>query len=934
MTPERWSQIKDIFSAVIDRSPEERQSALTEACQGDLELQQELRRLLAQHDEMGEFLDGSPPASTSSLLSPGYLVANRYEVVSLLGTGGMGEVYEVEDQELGGRIALKVIHPQVSFNPSALDRFRREVQLARQVTHPNVCRVFDIGHHQQNGREIIFLTMELIQGETLAARLKRDGRIGFGEAQSIALQICQGLGAAHQAGILHRDFKCGNVMLIGNGETVRAVITDFGIARWMRSAEDSTGAVTTQGAIFGTPAYMSPEQIQGKELTIASDIYSLGLVLYEMVTGTRPFKDESPWAEALKRLTETAKPPAKIVSGLDSRWNDTILRCLQNQPERRFASAFEVHASLRQSNVERVFHSGRRRLVATAVLILIVLTTAMVIRGRLAAHALPAIKHIAVLPFASAENDPGSQAVTDQLAESLSGNLAHLQSVSNDSFWVVPWKSVQRRPRNDEQHAGAALGANLLVTGILENHDDRKKLSVKVKDAATLQDLRLQVIEIPPSRLTATEDILLESVSRMLELRVSPQFLDHLAADETKEPGAYEFYQQGRGYLAHHDRQNVDRAIVLFQKAIAKDDNFALAYASLASAYAWKFNESKDPSWLEKSQQACTRALSLNNMLATAHLVQGRIYGFTGNVTGAIQSLKKALELDPLDDDAQNDLAVTYENAGQLLQAESLLKEGLSHNHANWVNYDFLGAFYYRHQQYKQAEPLFRTAMELAPDNPIAFYNLAGLYIKQRKCKEAEPILVHAISVVASGSTYSNLGTVYFCLGDYAKSVAMFQKATELRPLDHRLWRNLGDAYTSAGNRMQATQAYEKARELVEKALTIDPKNPELLGDAALYYAKLDERAKAEQMLGRAPRSAWQNQDFMLVSAETFEKLGNRKRALATIQDLLQAGYPQSEIENDFELAELQKDLRYEELIRHQFPGSSGPDPTPQIPAK
>jgi tetratricopeptide (TPR) repeat protein len=310
-------------------------------------------------------------------------------------------------------------------------------------------------------------------------------------------------------------------------------------------------------------------------------------------------------------------------------------------------------------------------------------------------------------------------------------------------------------------------------------------------------------------------------------------------------------------------------------------------------------------------------------MLALAHLVQGKIYHYTGNVTGAIQSLKKALELDSLDDDARNELALTYENAGQLLQAESLLKEGLNHNHASWVNYDFVGAFYYRHQQYQQAEPLFRAAMDLAPDNPVAFSNLAGMYTRQGKCKEAEPILVHAVSIAASASTYSNLGTVYFCLGDYSKSAAMFQKATELRPLDHRLWINLGDAYNSAGNRTQATQAYTKAIGLAEKALAINPLNAELLGDAALYYAKLGDRAKAERMLGKAPRSALQNQDFKLLLAETLEKLGNRDRALAAIRELLQAGYPPNEIENDFELAQLRKDRHYQEMVRNQFPAES-----------
>jgi serine/threonine protein kinase/Flp pilus assembly protein TadD len=373
MTPERWSQIKNIFVAVLDRPAEERQSAVVEACQGDIELQAELRQLLAQNDEMGKFLDGDTPPSATSLLNPGYLLAGRYEIVALLGSGGMGEVYEAEDKELGGKIALKVIHPQMSFDPATLDRFRREVQLARQVTHPNVCRVFDIGHHQRQGREIIFLTMELVRGETLSARLKRTGKINTEEALPIAIQLCQALVAAHQAGILHRDFKCGNVMLIGAGEKVRAVVTDFGIARWMRNTDDSPGTLTSQGAIFGTPAYMSPEQIQGKELTAESDIYSLGLVLYEMVTGRRPFQDESPWAEALKRLTEGPPGPSTVVPGLAPRWNHTIARCLQRDLTRRFANAQEVSDSL-QHPTRYSWKTLPKAAVAAALCLILALT--------------------------------------------------------------------------------------------------------------------------------------------------------------------------------------------------------------------------------------------------------------------------------------------------------------------------------------------------------------------------------------------------------------------------------------------------------------------------------------------------------------------------------------------------------------------------------
>src|SRR5438270_5073 len=198
MTPERWARIKDVFAAVIDRPADTRSTVLTEMCNGDQELQSHVEQLLSQHDEMGDFLDGATaPFSGGRPLNPGELLAGRYRIIELLGSGGMGEVYEAEDLELGERIALKIIRQQASIGSAVVDRLRREVQLARRVTHPNVCRVFDLGYHRQDHSEIIFLTMELIRGETLSARLKRVGKLERSEALPIAVHLCEALEAAH-----------------------------------------------------------------------------------------------------------------------------------------------------------------------------------------------------------------------------------------------------------------------------------------------------------------------------------------------------------------------------------------------------------------------------------------------------------------------------------------------------------------------------------------------------------------------------------------------------------------------------------------------------------------------------------------------------------------------------------------------------------------
>jgi len=285
-------QVESLYHQIVDLGPSERDARLSAISDEDLRnevislvragslsplivecLNQQRGRLLA-HEEPTSPMRQAP--SSSYTFKSGDLLASRYQIVEFLGQGGMGEVYEAEDRDLRERIAIKVIRPEAALDQAWAERFRREVQLARRVTHPNVCRVFNLERHQQEEMEVFFLTMELVRGETLAARLKRTGRLSIPEALPIAMQLCSALHAAHQAGILHRDFKCGNVMLVGSGERGRAVVTDFGTARLLDSAHHATQSATQPSVILGTPTYMSPEQLQGKNLTQASDIYSPG----------------------------------------------------------------------------------------------------------------------------------------------------------------------------------------------------------------------------------------------------------------------------------------------------------------------------------------------------------------------------------------------------------------------------------------------------------------------------------------------------------------------------------------------------------------------------------------------------------------------------------------------------------------------------------
>lgn len=285
-------------------------------------------------------------------LAAGQVLAGRFRIVARLGEGSIGEVYEAADLELEEQVAIKVVHPEISRDPEVLHRFRREIQLARRVTHPSVCRTFDLFHHQgEEGVRLDFVTLELLRGETLEARLQREGRLPPAEALPLVVQIAEGLQAAHQAGVVHRDFKSANVMLAPGPDGMRAVVTDFGLA-WSSSVSAS---VTRTGTLVGSPAYMAPEQVRGEAVTPATDIYAFGIVLYEMVTGSLPFSADTAIGTAIKRLREPPTLPSRHAPGLDPRWEEVILRCLESDPADRFATpvevarALEAHRRIRES---------------------------------------------------------------------------------------------------------------------------------------------------------------------------------------------------------------------------------------------------------------------------------------------------------------------------------------------------------------------------------------------------------------------------------------------------------------------------------------------------------------------------------------------------------------------------------------------------------
>lgn len=348
---ERWKRFKEVCSNALDLAPGHREAYLTAACAGQPELLSEVRLAVAASNTSGLldrpdsfFASLLPPAD--GLPAPGFaadmIVARRFRVIRHIARGGMGEVYEAFDSQLGERVALKTIRPEIASDVRVLEQFKKEVRRTRMVSSPHVCRVHDLFvYRAADGTETTFFSMKLLEGETLAVRLKRSGLFSPADALLIARGIVNGLIAAHAAWIVHGDLKPSNVMLTPEG----AVITDFGLARRILRDESETVSVW-DGVSGGTPAYMSPEQVDGKPATAATDIYALGLILFEMVTGRQPFSGGNVAELAMARLRKDPPKPTSLVPGLSPVLERTVLRCLQRDPVNRFQSAAEIVSAL------------------------------------------------------------------------------------------------------------------------------------------------------------------------------------------------------------------------------------------------------------------------------------------------------------------------------------------------------------------------------------------------------------------------------------------------------------------------------------------------------------------------------------------------------------------------------------------------------------
>jgi tetratricopeptide (TPR) repeat protein/tRNA A-37 threonylcarbamoyl transferase component Bud32 len=637
----------------LKRRPSDREAFVAQECQGDSELRGEVETLLAGHlsagsaptipltsDALETQAKPTPQRRIEMLLMPGQILTNRFEIIRFISAGGMGEVYEAEDLILRERIALKTIRPDIAASEQAVERFKNEIYLARKVTHTNVCRIFDLAQDRNLARgDILFLTMELLAGETLAHRLYAGGRLHTDEALPLVLQMSAALNAAHEAGIVHRDFKSGNVILVpASGETPRAVVTDFGLARGREGESGSRQGLTHVGAVVGTPAYMAPEQLEGGKITPATDIYALGVVMYEMLTGTFPFTGDNPWAVASQRLKEKAPSPRIHLATLDARWEKAILRCLERRPEDRFASAAEVASFLRGEAVGVGRREKRRNLVVAGCVIAI-------LAGAGAGYLLlskrsESRRAVAVLEFKNITSRPEAAWVATGLAEGLRSELAaagKFRTISGEE--VADFKRDSGFKNFDSLSKQTLtrihrLGVDLVVTGsytdLGKDSDGRILLNVAIQDAAkgeTIDSLSADGTEKDISALISHTGARLRAKLGVSEL--SPEKETSLAIAQPNAE-AMPLYAEGLDDLRNY---KATKARELFQNAIAVDPNHPFVHAALARTWSVLGYD-------ERAKEEAKKALDLSAKLSLEDRlsIEGQYREMASDWRGAVES--------------------------------------------------------------------------------------------------------------------------------------------------------------------------------------------------------------------------------------------------------------------------------------------------------
>jgi eukaryotic-like serine/threonine-protein kinase len=871
----------------------------------------EFQPVLANSTETSESLSGS--------------VVGRFRVGERLGKGGMGEVYRAEDTKLKRTVALKRLAPRLRTDSIYRRRFLEEAERASRFSDSHIAAVYDV---LEQGDEM-FLVMELVEGETLRQRMREP--MSLNQFFDMAIQCAEALVAAHERGIVHCDIKPENIMLSQSGQVK---ILDFGVAKHLpRSDQSST--VDRAGTMAGTPAYMSPEVLLENVPDGRADMFSLGVVFYEALTGQHPFLASS-FVATTDRIRRETPAPIHIFNRQVSKELETVVsKAMAKEPGQRYGSARElledlqaVQAGTTPSKLSRPLPRWNAQKASgkgwTAGTLAVIAVLAVIV-----AYRQPQLKHwfglgvpstpvqLAVLPFSPSGDDPGAKAFGDGLTDTLTAKLTQL--TGNYPLQVVPTSEVRAGGINSVEQARKDFGVNMVLEGSLHSSGSQVRVIYTLVDAKTMRQLHADTVDADVADAFAVEDRVVDGVIGMLGLEIRGNDRVVLASHGTGDPSAYDQYLRGRGYLLdYHKHENIDSAISAFNRAITLDSKYAQAYAALGEAYWLGYQEGhggKD--WMEKARSACDHAVASAPKLADGYACLGRVNSGTGEYEKAVTQFQKATTLDPTSDDAFRGLADAYQKLNKPAEAEATYKKAIALRPQYWAGYSWLGAFYWGQGKYDDAAKMFQEVITLAPDNFRGYSNLGAMYDLQGRYQEAVGVLQKSVSLRPTVEAYNNLGDAYFSMRKFDEAARSFEEALKSNKSSWLGWGNLGDAYYWApGKRQQASNAYGEAIRLANEKLQVNPRDGRALAYRATYLALLDKKEDALASLQKAVSDSPKDPDVLFRAALVYNHLGDMDHMLEFLKRAFALGASPDWVRDTPDFDHVRTDPRFQAVVR------------------
>jgi serine/threonine protein kinase/tetratricopeptide (TPR) repeat protein len=868
----------ETLAVALQKPPAERESYLRTACAGDDDLRREIADTITWEERMGEFLL-HPMAilnDPSAAFRPGDIVDERFEIVRQIGEGGMSIVYEAFDRKRRQRVALKF--PKDGFQ----SLISPELESALRVRHPNICVLNQVHTAETEDQQVDFLAMEYVDGETLARRLSRDGKLPEREALEIARQLCAGVAEAHRSGIVHRDLKPGNVMLSQSREGgLHVVVMDFGLA----------GAIASDSSEGGTPGYMAPEVTKGEKASCASDIYSLGVILYEIVTGQRPVAKASEGSNGQARFPA----PSTLTKGLDRRWDRVILSCLNTAPGLR-PSAGQVIAGLEKRPVPKA------PLVVLAMLAVIALAIPQ-IRQRLTDFIWPPPNvRLAVLPPVGTT---GSADVGPGLLQDVSGRIQRMSTGSRTVVVMPPSEMVARNVRSPEQARDVVHATHALHTSLKTEGDDLV-VQAEVIDLATGTKLRELTARYSPATRGTEPATLAGLVSLALRLR-GPAVKDVLS------PAATPAYDLG-WTLLQQGQQSFDDAIASFEESARLDPRSPLPLAGLVEVQVLKYEHTLDKRGLEAAGQALRTAESLSPDSPRVRMAAARLKLVSSQREEALADFRRVQELEPRNEQVYMGMGQVYGDSNRPSDAIAAYQKAIELDPDYYAGYHALGKFYYFQGNYVQAAEQFQKSVDKAPGLYDEWTNLGAALDELGRDDEAERALTKSLSIRETPRALNSMGAMRAYQKRDEEAVSYYRRAIELVPSEYVYLENLADSYRRLGRASEAKAAYTQARVLVRHSLDESPGSGYHRGFVAYISARLGDRERAGDEIAQAllmsPKEAKVTRNAVL----TYETLGDRDEAFRVLElgatpDLLR------ELNRQPDLADFCRDPRFKQLV-------------------